>query len=100
MSAFIHMVTFTLHAGKDNEAADAFLQKSQELLRDIPGVQDFKVLRQVSAKNDHDYGFSMNFVNREAFEAYNVHPVHAQYVAEIWESQVSSFQETDLIAYP
>jgi len=99
MSAFIHMVTFTLHAGKDNEEAEAFLRESKELLAVIPGVQDFKVLRQVSAKNDHDYGFSMNFADRAAFEAYNVHPVHAKYVAEIWESKVSSFQETDLVEY-
>lgn len=95
----IHMVTFTLHAGKDNEQAEAFLKDSRQLLIEIPGVENFKVLRQVSVKNDHDYGFSMEFADRAAFEAYNVHPIHARYVAEVWESQVSSFQETDLIEY-
>lgn len=99
MNAILHMVTFSLQAGKDSEEAEAFLSESRKILTEIPGVENFKVLRQVSSKNEHDYGFSMSFSDRTSYEAYNNHPVHMKYVAEIWESKVSSFQEIDLVAY-
>ncbi|WP_343059810.1 Dabb family protein [Saccharibacillus deserti] len=99
MSAILHMVTFTLHTGKDNEEAEAFLEESRKVLTGIPGVGNFEVLRQVSTKNEHDYGFSMKFADQGAYEAYNAHPVHVKYVAEVWESKVRSFRETDLVAW-
>ena len=33
----------------------------------------------------------MVFANQAAYEAYNIHPVHTQYVAERWMKEVSSF---------
>ncbi|OCT14445.1 stress responsive protein [Paenibacillus pectinilyticus] len=90
-----HMVVFKLHAGKENAAAEQFLKMSAEELAPIPGVEQFEVLRQVSPKADYDYGFSMVFANQAAYEAYNNHPVHTQYVAERWMKEVSSFQEID-----
>ena len=50
MSSITHMVTFTLYAGKDTAEAEAFLKESAEALAVIPGVENFQVLRQVSAK--------------------------------------------------
>jgi heme-degrading monooxygenase HmoA len=90
-----HMVVFKLHAGKNNANAEQFLKISAEELTTIPGVEQFEVLRQVSAKADYDYGFSMVFANQADYEAYNNHPVHTQYVAERWMKEVSSFQEID-----
>ena len=58
-----HMVTFSLHAGKDTPEAEAFLSQSVAELAPIPGVENFEVLRQVSLKNDYDYGFSMEFAD-------------------------------------
>lgn len=97
MSSITHMVTFTLYAGKDTAEAEAFLKESAEALAVIPGVENFQVLRQVSAKNEFDYGFSMVFADQEAYDAYNEHPVHRKYVEERWEKEVSRFQEIDLI---
>lgn len=90
-----HMVVFKLHAGKDNDTAEQFLKISGEELTTIPGVEQFEVLRQVSAKADYDYGFSMVFADQAAYDAYNQHPVHTRYVAERWLKEVSSFQEID-----
>ncbi|MFK0521944.1 Dabb family protein [Paenibacillus illinoisensis] len=97
MSSITHMVTFTLYAGKDTAEAEAFLKESADALAVIPGVENFQVLRQVSAKNEFDYGFSMVFADQAAYDAYNEHPVHRKYVEERWEKEVSRFQEIDLI---
>jgi hypothetical protein len=90
-----HMVVFCLHAGKDTPEAIRFLKTSAAELSEIPGVEQFEVLRQVSAKNDYDYGFSMVFADQAAYDAYNIHPVHTKYVAERWVNEVSRFQEID-----
>ncbi|WP_186380913.1 Dabb family protein [Paenibacillus xylanexedens] len=99
MSNITHMVTFTLYVGKDTPEAESFLQESQTALAAIPGVEQFQVFRQVSEKNEFDYSFSMVFANQAAYDAYNNHPVHVQYVAERWEKEVSRFQEIDLIQH-
>ncbi|UKS29126.1 Dabb family protein [Paenibacillus sp. HWE-109] len=94
-----HMVIFNLHAGKDTQEAEQFLTSSAEELAAIPGVEEFRVLRQVSVKTDFDYGFSMVFANQAAYDAYNIHPIHTQYVAERWMKEVSRFQEIDFAAF-
>ncbi|WP_434750956.1 Dabb family protein [Paenibacillus amylolyticus] len=99
MSRITHMVTFSLYAGKDTTEAEVFLKESKEALAAITGVETFQVLRQVSAKNEFDYSFSMEFADQAAYDAYNDHPVHRQYVAERWEKEVSRFQEIDLVQY-
>lgn len=99
MSRIIHMVTFTLYAGKDTAEAEVFLKESKEALADIPGVEHFQVLYQVSAKNEFDYGFSMEFADQAAYDTYNDHPVHRQYVAERWEKEISRFQEIDFVKH-
>lgn len=65
------------------------------VLADIPGVQKFEQLRQVSDKNDYDFGFSMEFTDRAAYSVYNEHPVHLAFVATRWVPEVDAFQETD-----
>lgn len=98
MSSIKHMVIFTLHSGKENAETESFLQESKEELSAIPGVEQFEVFRQVSAKNEYDYGFSMLFANQQIYDAYNNHPVHIKYVEERWNKKVSRFQEIDLVS--
>ncbi|MCY9665469.1 Dabb family protein [Paenibacillus alginolyticus] len=94
-----HMVVFSLHASKDSQEAEQFLKSSVQELAAISGVEQFEVFHQVSTKTDYDYGFSMVFADRAAYEAYNVHPVHTHYVAERWVKEVSRFQEIDLMIF-
>ncbi|NRF92938.1 Dabb family protein [Paenibacillus frigoriresistens] len=94
-----HMVVFSLYASKDSQEAEQFLKSSVQELAAIPGVKQFEVFHQVSTKTDYDYGFSMVFADRAAYEAYNVHPVHTHYVAERWVKEVSRFQEIDLMIF-
>jgi hypothetical protein len=64
-------------------------------LNDIPGVQNFARLKQVSDKSEFAFGFSMEFADRAAYDVYNNHPVHTAFVAERWAHEVEAAQETD-----
>lgn len=65
----------------------------------IAVVKDFQALRQVSPKNDDDFGISMIFGNAREYEAYNNHPLHQSFVAERWDTEVSRFLEIDFRTY-
>ena len=89
-----HMVIFNL---KDNSPshADKFFEDSRKILSNIPGVADFEIFKQVSKKNDYQYGFSMFFANEDAYKAYNEHVDHIEYVKNIWLKDVETFMEID-----
>ncbi|SFL52953.1 Stress responsive A/B Barrel Domain [Paenibacillus sp. 1_12] len=93
-----HMVIFNLKVEVGSEQADQFLTKSKAVLEIIPGVHHFQAFRQVSSKNDYDYGFSMEFENQAAYDAYNTHPAHVDYVENVWKNEVVRFQEIDFTA--
>jgi Stress responsive A/B Barrel Domain len=96
----VHTVMFSLKAGPDSEEALGFLKDGKEILSLIPGVEKFEVRKQVSTKNDFQYGFSMVFADRTTFNNYLVHPLHVSFVNERWETEVSAFQEADYTAHP
>ncbi|MFH1965034.1 MAG: Dabb family protein [Acidobacteriota bacterium] len=98
--AIIHTVMFSLKASPDSEEAEDFLKDGKEILSSIPGVEKFEVRRQVSEKNNFQYGFSMQFTDRTAFDSYLKHPLHVSFVSERWGKEVSAFQEADYTAYP
>lgn len=90
-----HTVSFRLvHAPGSAQEGD-FLHTARAALADVPGVQDFTVKRQVSAKSEHTFGFSMRFADQTAYDAYDSHPRHTAFVAERWVPEVASFQELD-----
>lgn len=91
-----HTVAFRLKhvAGAPQEAA--FLQAAM-VLADIPGVQRFEALRQVSAKNRFSFGLSMEFDDQAAYDAYNDHPDHVRFVRDRWVSEVEDFLEIDYV---
>ncbi|GGF63703.1 stress responsive protein [Paenibacillus albidus] len=91
------MAIFTLSHPRGSREAEAFLQDGARILSAIPVVRNFEVLHQISPKCDFDYGFSMEFENQEAYEAYNAHPSHQSFVQERWETEVARFQEIDLV---
>ena len=63
-------------------------------------MSDFAVNRQVSAKSDLNWQFSMVFADQAAYDAYNAHPDHVGFVAERWVPEVAAFQEYDFEAEP
>lgn len=90
-----HQVIFCLKSGAQGETTERFLRDGTRELTSIPGVEAFQALRQVSPKNDYDFGFSMEFSGPEAYEAYNSHPTHVAFVRERWQTEVTRFLEID-----
>lgn len=91
-----HQVIFCLKSGPQGEHTDRFLADGRRALTSIPGVEAFSVFRQISPKNDYDFGFSMEFADQNAYDSYNVHPTHQAFVRERWQPEVARFLEIDL----
>ena len=70
-----HTVVFRLKHPAGSPAEADFLSAA-EVLATIPGVERFEKLRQVSGKNDFDFGFSMEFADRATYDSYDSHPDH------------------------
>lgn len=93
-----HTVVFRLKHPEGSQSELDFLQASQKLA-DIPIVRNFECLRQISKKNNFDFGLSMEFATQEDYQAYNAHPDHVQYVQNRWVPEVADFMEIDYVAY-
>ncbi|MCX6221378.1 MAG: Dabb family protein [Bacteroidia bacterium] len=89
------MVIFDLKHEKGSEAEAKFLADGKRILTHIPVVRDFRVLDQVSLKNDYHFGFSMHFDNRKDYGTYNNHPDHMAFVENRWKKEVTRFLEID-----
>jgi len=92
-----HTVVFTLKHARGSEAEAKFLNDAL-VLEAIPVVHKFERLRQTSPKANYDFGFSMEFTDQAAYDAYNVHPDHVAFVRDRWVPDVERFQEIDYIA--
>ena len=90
-----HMVIFDLKHEKGSALADKFLKDGQQILSNLPVVQNFQVFDQVSLKNDYSYGFSMVFAGQQAYETYNNHPNHVAFVENRRKKEVTRFLEID-----
>jgi len=92
-----HTVAFKLKHDPGSQQEQDFLAAALELAA-IPGVTRFEQLRQVSGKNPYAFGFSMEFADQAAYDAYNVHPIHVRFVQDRWAPEVESFLEADYVA--
>ena len=93
-----HTVVFRLAHPAGSPAESDFLTAARSALTEIPGVEDFTVNRQVSPKSDLAWQFSMRFADQAAYDAYNAHPAHVEFVATRWQTEVVAFQEYDFTA--
>lgn len=90
-----HTVAFRLRHPEGSPEESAFLDAALTLA-DVPGVERFEQFRQVSAKNDFAFGFSMEFADQTAYDGYNAHPDHVAFVEERWVPEVADFLEIDV----
>jgi hypothetical protein len=91
-----HTVAFKLKHAANSQAEAVFLQAAL-ILAAIPTVTKFERLRQVSVKNNFDFGFSMEFASQQDYEAYNMHPEHIRFVETRWKPEVVDFLELDYV---
>jgi len=90
-----HIVPFRLKHARGSAEEAGFLAANRRLA-DIPGVEQFELLRQISPKNDFDFCVSMAFADPAAYQAYNAHPDHIAFVQTRWLPEVADFMEIDL----
>jgi hypothetical protein len=93
-----HTVAFRLSHAEGSAEEAAFLEEGRSVLTSIPGVEDFAVMRQVSPKSPLTWQFRMRFADQAAFDAYDTHPSHVDFVARRWVPEVAEFQELDFVA--
>ncbi len=93
-----HTVSFSLKHSPGSDAEVAFLDATLQLTQ-IPGVLEFKRLRQTSKQSPFLFSLSMCFTNQVAYANYNAHPLHKIFVEERWLTEVKEFQELDFEAY-
>jgi len=91
-----HTVVFSLRHAPSSPAEADFLAAARALA-EIPGVQKFEQLRQISPKNDYRFGFSMEFADAAAYAGYNDHPAHVAFVRDRWMPEVEAFLEIDYV---
>ena len=89
-----HTVVFKLKHRKDSKEEATFLDAACKLAY-ISGVRNFECLRQISKKNDYDFGISMEFNNMQTYDHYSNHPDHLNFVHNIWLKEVETFMEID-----
>lgn len=89
-----HTVVFRLKHPPGSPAEKDFLDAGKALAA-IPGVQKFEQLREVGPKNDYAFGFSMEFADQAAYDAYNRHPAHVAFVEGRRIPEVAEFLEID-----
>jgi len=90
-----HIVPFRLKHPAGSPEETSFLAANRKLA-DIPGVEQFELSRQVSPKNDFTFCVFMVFADQAAYDAYNQHPVHVDFVQNRWLPEVADFMEIDL----
>jgi hypothetical protein len=71
------------------DAADALIAGAERYLRGIPGVEQFHVGRMVPSHRavvDQSYQVALNvvFADKKAEEAYQVHPLHLEFVERVF----------------
>lgn len=93
-----HTVAFRLKHAIGSQDERVFLDKALAL-RALPGVIEFKLLRQVSKKNDFTYGLSMYFMSQDSYDGYNNHPDHIAFVNGVWLPEVADFLEIDYVEH-
>jgi hypothetical protein len=92
-----HTVVFRLAHEAGSAEEEAFLADARSALTSIPGVREFVIRRQVSAKSPLAFQFSMTFDDQEAYDAYDVHPTHVAFVTHRWIPEIAEFQEYDFV---
>lgn len=94
-----HAALFRLKYPKGSAEEKSFLAALAKL-RDIPGVGQFEIAREVSPKNDFDYAISMVFADQAAYDGYNMHADHVAFVQTRWLPEVAAFMEHDTVRLP
>lgn len=89
-----HSVIFTLRYPEGSSESIAFFKAASELAI-LPGVENFKIFRQINLQNSFGFGIVMTFQNKQLYQQYTDHPKHTFFVDQYWLKTVLDFLEID-----
>lgn len=89
-----HSVILNLKTELSLKDKQAFFE-AVDKIANIPDVQKFEVLKQISSKNKFEYGISMEFDNQEQYDVYSNHAEHIAFIQNFWMKSVEDFLEID-----
>ena len=93
-----HTVVFKLKHNIGSAEEAVFLEKANALAS-LETVENFKICKQVSAKNPYAFALFMDFQSQQAYDDYNNHPKHLDFVNNVWLVEVEAFLELDYVAF-
>lgn len=91
-----HTVSFNLVHLPGSEAEETFLQAARAL-GSIPGVRNLELWSQRDRVTGFSFELAMEFVDDVAYETYNAHPDHVQFVIRKWKPEVFTYKERDFV---
>jgi hypothetical protein len=77
-----HLVLIRLRDGLGHAREEQFLAQARGVLGPIPGVENLRVGRSLRP-GAHPFALVMEFADEAALQAYQVHPEHQRFLAEI-----------------
>ena len=92
-----HLVLIRLRDGLGEEREEWFLAQAREVLGRIPGVANLRVGRNLRAECVHPFALVMDFADEAALQAYQVHPEHQRFLADIIGPLVADKQVLDYV---
>ena len=90
-----HTVVFNINHATGKIKEKAIFRDAKAALEDIPGVENFEVLRQTNGAADYRFALTMEFADQAAYDRYNKHAKRVKFVNDRWEREVSRFLEVD-----
>lgn len=90
----MHSVIFSFKQSVGEKQQKDFFAAAADLA-EIPGVKNFELLKQVSVKNNYDYGISMQFGDQASYDNYNNHNAHQLFISDYWIPCIEKFLEID-----
>jgi hypothetical protein len=93
-----HVVLIRLRGGLGPEREERFLAQAREVLGPIPGVRSLRVGRNLRPGSGHPLALVMEFADEAALQAYQAHPEHQRFLAEIIGPIIEDKQVLDYVA--
>lgn len=90
------MVFFNLKHEAGSKEADAFF-KNALVLKEVPSLSDFKILKVEGKEFDFDYVIQLVFEDQQGVEDYVNHQVHIDYLQREWKPNVTGGMLIDLL---
>ena len=89
-----HIFLAKLKTEVTREEILVFLEKTAQILPQICGVQCFRMFERKAAY--HEYLFYMEFEDQKSYERYNAHPMHEEYVRDVWSKVAGTVEVIEL----